>query len=66
MLKNVLSVLNLCLLGDWIDYDVEVGCCVEEKRVGGGLRYWRVNVGKLRESGLNLKGLDELLMCCLG
>lgn len=57
---------SFCLSpGGSMDQEVDVGCCVEENKVGGGLRHWRQSAGKSRDRGSNLNGIESTSTCCL-
>lgn len=49
-----------------MDHEVEVGCGVEENRVGGACRHCRVSAGKSRARGSKSKGNEFMSTCCLG
>lgn len=48
-----------------MDHDVEVGCGVDENKVGGAWRHCRVRAGKSSERGSKSKGSEFMSMCCL-
>lgn len=48
-----------------MDHEVDVGCGVEEKRVGGALRHCKVSAGKSRARGSKSKGSEFMSTCCL-
>ena len=48
-----------------MDQEVEVGCGVEENRVGGAWRHCRVSAGKSRARGSKSKGREFMSKLCL-
>lgn len=48
-----------------MDQEVDVGCGVEENKVGGDWRHWSVRAGKSRERGSKSNGREFISICCL-
>lgn len=63
--KYALSASRCFSDGGSIDHEVELGCGIEENRVGGGCRHCKVNAGKSRERGSKSNGCEFKSMCCL-
>lgn len=48
-----------------MDQDVDVGCCVDENSVGGGLRHCRARAGKSSDKGSKSNGIESASNCFL-